>query len=159
MKTERIKEIVCVAVLIVFIFILTGNSSVSPKSGEEVFKSIGAAVGTDDRQDIKKCDNQRIKKEFGFTHNDFEYVTYYASDSVMEVRELLIIKLRDKSQLDSVESAVKKRVGDKSKLFKGYAPEQSAKLDKYIFEYKKGFVLYAVSDNPDKLISAFKKAL
>lgn len=159
MKAERIKEIICVVVLVVFIIVLSGNSSVSKSTGEEVFKSINATVRIDEQKDIKKCDNQRIKKEFGFTHNDFDYVTYYASDSVMEVREILVIKLRDKSQLDSVESAVKKRVEDKAKLFKGYAPEQSAMLDKYIFEYKKGFVLYAVSDNPDQLISAFKKAL
>lgn len=159
MKAERVKEIICVAVLIVFIIVLSGNSSVSQSSGEDVLKSVSTAVALTKQKDIKKCNNQRIKKEFGFTHHDFEYIAYYASDSVMEVRELLIIKLRDKTQLDFVESAVRKRVDEKAKLFKGYAPEQSAMLDKYILEYKKGFVIYAVSDNPDKLISAFKKAL
>ena len=159
MHAERIKEIICVVVLVVFIVFLTGNSSVSKSTGDEVFKSVDAAVSVSGQKDIKKCDNQRIKKEFGFTHNDFDYVTYYASDSVMEVRELLIIKLKDKSQLDSVRQATETRVTDKAKLFKGYAPEQSAMLDKYVFEYKKGFILYAVCDNPDQLISAFKKAL
>ena len=159
MNADRIKELLCVVVLVVFIVFLSGNSSISKASGNDVFKAVNAEIKISKTADIKKCNNQRIKKEFGFTHHDFEYIAYYASDSVMEVRELLIIKLRDKTQLDFVESAVRKRVDEKAKLFKGYAPEQSAMLDKYILEYKKGFVIYAVSDNPDKLISAFKKAL
>lgn len=159
MRAVKIKEIICVVALVAFIVFLTGSSTVSKSTGDEVFKSVNTAVAISKQKDIKKCDNQRIKKEFGFTHNDFDYVIYYASDSVMEVRELLILKLKDKSQLDSVQSAIEKRVTDKSKLFKGYAPEQSAMLDKYVFEYKKGFVIYAVCDNPDKLISAFEKAL
>lgn len=159
MKAERIKELLCVAVLVVFVIFLTGNSSISQKNGSEVFKAVNSEVKISKQADIKKCDNQRIKKEFGFTHNDFEYITFYASDSVMEVREFLLIKLNDKSQLDSVKEAIEKRVKEKSELFKGYAPEQSAMLEKYVLEYKNGFVIYAVSDTPDKLISAFKKAI
>ncbi len=159
MNANRIKELLCVAVLIVFIVFLAGSSAISKTPGNEVLKAVNAEIKISKQADIKKCDNQKIKKEFGFTHNDFEYITYYASDSVMEVRELLIIKLKDKSQLDSVKEAIEKRVEEKSALFKGYAPEQSAMLEKYVLEYKKGFVVYAVSDTPDKLISAFKKAV
>ena len=159
MNANRIKELLCVVVLIVFIIFLTGNSSISKATGKEVLKAVNAGIKISEQEDIKKCDNQKIKKEFGFTHNDFEYITYYASDSVMEVRELLIIKLKDKSQLDSVKEAIEKRVEEKSELFKGYAPEQSAMLDNYVLEYKKGFLIYAVSDTPDQLISAFKKAV
>ncbi|MCI6771594.1 MAG: DUF4358 domain-containing protein [Oscillospiraceae bacterium] len=159
MNADRIKELLCVVVLVVFIVFLSGNSSISKASGNDVFKAVNAEIKISKTADIKKCNNQRIKKEFGFTHNDFEYITYYASDSVMEVRELLIIKLQDKSQLDSVNEAIEKRVKDKAELFKGYAPEQSAMLEKYVLEYKKGFVIYAVSDTPDKLISAFNNAI
>lgn len=159
MKSERIRELLCVAVLIAFVFFLTDSSSISEKSGDEVFNAVNAEIKISEQADIRQCDHQRIKKEFGLAHNDFEYIAYYASDSVMEVRELLIIKLKDKSQLDAVTEAIEKRVEEKSELFRGYAPEQSAMLGQYVLEYKKGFVLYAVSDTPDKLISVFKKAV
>ena len=72
MNANRIKELLCVVVLIVFIIFLTGNSSISKATGKEVLKAVNAEIKISEQEDIKKCDNQKIKKEFGFTHNDFD---------------------------------------------------------------------------------------
>lgn len=159
MNSEKIKEALCVIAFVLFVVFLTAETKTSDKSAEEVFKSVGAAMQLDEHSEIKKCGGQKLKKQFGFSENDFNGSVYYASDSVMEVREILLVKLKEGISADAVTEALEKRVTDKAALFKGYAPEQSAMLDRYVIVKKGGFVLFVVWDSPEKIVSAFKKSL
>lgn len=156
MSSQRIKELVCVVVLVVFVVCLSAGSSVSKKSASEVFDQIKSKTQIGE---IKKCDKSKFKKETGFAENEFESVVYYGSDSVMEVREIIVVKLKDSSQSRTLVQSLEERVSKKAELFKGYAPEQSAMLDSFVLEEKGGFVFFAVGSEPQKLKSAFEKAL
>ncbi|MCM1544479.1 MAG: DUF4358 domain-containing protein [Ruminococcus sp.] len=154
--SERIKEILCVLMLVVFIFLLTGNAKVSSKTADEISASVSKTMDT---KGLEKCKTAKFKKEFGFDMNAFDSVVYLASDSVMDVRELLIVHLKESSPEEELMQAIESRIKDKAALFKGYAPEESALLESYILKKEAGVILFAVCKNPDSVYTAFKKAL
>lgn len=156
MKAVRYKEIFCVVVLVVFIAALCFGGKTSKATAEEVFKAVSSAVETGETE---LCKNEKFKKEFGFGVGEFDGVFYMASDSIMEVREILVVKLKDTSPAKELVESIEARVENKHTLFKGYAPEQSALLDKYILVQNGNFILFAVSDSPAQIEKAFKKAL
>ncbi|MGN0468531.1 MAG: DUF4358 domain-containing protein [Acutalibacteraceae bacterium] len=152
----KIKELLCVALLAAFIITMTHETAVSDKSASEVFEGVKSAVSV---SELSKCDKAKFKKETGFAENEFDGVIYYASDSVMEVREVLIIKLADQSQAQPLVEKLKSRAEQKGELFRGYAAKQSALLDSYVLENKAGFVFFAVCDKPEIAADAFRKSL
>ena len=137
MNKHRVIEIICVVFLICFIFIISGDGKYSDKTVEEVVNAVSAEV---DMEVMTSYEKNKVKQEFGIDFAGIDSFAYYASDSIMTVDELLIIKLQS-------------RVKDKQVLFEGYAPEQSALLKKYDLTYKNGFIFYAVgADSTDARI-------
>lgn len=156
MKAVKFKEFLCVVVLALFIAFLTNGTSVSDKSAQEVFEKVSATV---DMAELAKCDKAKLKKETGFEAGQFEDVLFYASDNVMQVREIMIVKLKEETQAQPLMKALEKRVSQKANLFKGYAPEQSAMLESYVLESRGGFVFFCVCEKPQMTLNTFKNAL
>ena len=77
----------------------------------------------------------------------------------MEVRELLLVEAKSKDDVDAIVEKIKSRIEEKKALFKNYAPEQSALLENYALQKKGKFIMFTVSDSPEKFVEAFKKAL
>jgi len=156
MNKMRIKEGICVAVLFVFILLLLTQNKQSTAEPQQVFDAITASI---DVSTLEDCTAKRFKKEFGFDAQAFEDVRFLASDDIMEVRELLLVKLSQETEAQPLIDKIKARVEDKGELFAGYAPEQSGYLESYVLLQRGGYVLYLVSDKPDDAVRAFKKAL
>ena len=77
----------------------------------------------------------------------------------MDVREILIIKLKENQTSDEAIEKIEKRLKNKQTLFEGYAPEQSAMLKDYCLKQKAGFIFYAVHNDKETALSAFNKIL
>lgn len=156
MSKLRIKEIVCVALLLVFVLLLVTQNKQSASDPQTVFDAVLASV---DVSALEERREDQFKKAFGFDAQDFDFVSYYAASDVMEVRELLLVKLPEGADAQPLVDKIKARVEDKAELFAGYAPEQSGYLETYVLLTRGGYVLYVVSDTPDDAVRAFKKAL
>ena len=156
MKQRRIKEGVCVLVLLVFILLLATQNKQSTAEPQAVFDAVQHAI---DVSALTERTEERFKKEFGFDAQDFAFVGYLSSDSIMEVRELLLVQLTPGADAQPLLDKIKARVDDKAELFRGYAPEQSGQLDSYVLLQRGGYILFVVSDTPDDAIRAFKKAI
>ena len=156
MKQRRIKEGLCVLVLLVFVILLMTQDKQSAADPQAVFEAVQSAMQVDG---LAVCKDERIKKEFGVEPRTFDYVGYLASDSIMEVREILLVHLAPDSDEQDLLDKITARVTDKAELFSGYAPEQSGYLEKYELLSRGGFVLFVVSDTPDDAVRAFKKAI
>jgi hypothetical protein len=156
MNKLRIKEAACVVVLLVFILVLSTQNKQSSADLQSVFDAVSGAV---DVSALEDCAESRFKKEFGLDAQEFDDVRYLASDDVMEVRELLLVKLPQDNDGQALLDRIKASVNDKAELFAGYAPEQSGYLESYVLLQRSGYVLYVVSDTPDEAVRAFKKAL
>lgn len=143
MNKHRIFEIICVVLLICFIFFISREEPYSDKSVRDVVDAVSAEINV---EELKLYNKNKIQEEFDIEFQDIDSYAYYASDSVMNVEELLVIKLKEGAKADNITEKIEQRVKDKQVLFEGYAPEQSAMLKNYVLIYQKGFIFYAVCD-------------
>lgn len=151
----RFFEIVCVVVLCFFISAMVADEEYSDKTVKEVEKTALSSINIDGLSLIK---TNKIKEEFGFDFEGIEGCRYYASDSIMDVREFMIIKLKPDVKPNDVLDIIENRVKEKQILFDGYAPEESAMLKNYELKYQSGFVFYAVGKDSAEALKAFLSA-
>lgn len=156
MKSYRWKEWLCVIALVVFVFAITANRSNSDAEPETVFDAV---LQTLEAPELKKQKDAVFKKAFGLETGDFEGVCYAASDDVMEVREVLVVKLKSADGAERLIERIETRAEEKTVLFEGYAPEQAALLQKSVVRRKGNFVLFVVCDKPAYAVRAFLRAL
>lgn len=156
MKKYRIAEIICIVILVVFIGVLSREETASDKTVSEVAKAVSSAVDT---KGLKKQSELQIKKELSLSSDSYDGFYFIRSDEIMDVREIIIIKLKDNQSSDEAIKKITKRVEEKKTLFEGYAPEQSAMLQSYVLKQKAGFIFYAVTDENETALSAFNKIL
>ena len=156
MNKHRVIEIICVVFLVCFIFIISADDTYSDKTVGEVVNAVSAEVNMEELSSFKK---NKVKQEFGIDFSGIDSFAYYASDSVMNVDELLVIKLREGVKADDITGIIEARAKDKQVLFEGYAPEQSALLKNYVLSSKNGFVFYAVGEDATDALGIFLSAV
>ena len=152
----RAGAILCVVLTIVFVFFVTRKVPVSDKTVDEIAARLTESFDT---SELTLRSGGEFKKTFLLSAGDYDGVVYYSADSIMDVRELLVVRLKDESQSQQLVNVIKSRAEDKIVLFNGYAPEEEALLGSYVLESSRGFVLFAVCSNPDKVLESFKEAL
>ncbi len=157
MKHLRIKEILCVLVLALFIFaVLAQRQQTSDAKAADVGAAVAAACGL---EKLEPRGDQAFKKEFGLDPQQFDGGYYAASDDVMEVRELLVVRLKPGDDGAALLETLRQRVQQKIVLFEGYAAEQTALLKSHQLIQRGNFVLFAVCDVPADAAKAFRSAL
>ena len=156
MNKHRVIEIICVVFLVCFIAVISREETYSNKTPGEIFDTVKVEMNMDD---LGKVSKNEIKKDFGIDFQGIDSFIYYASDAIMNVDEIMIIKLKEGHKAEGILEKIEKRVNDKQVLFDGYAPEQSALLKNYVLTYKNGMIFYAVGDGADEALKAFKSTI
>lgn len=156
MNRQRIFEIVSIAVLIVFIAVMSFEPTYSEKTIDEVAE---AAAESFDVSGLNKIKKNQIIEDFDIDFSQVDSFVYYASDSIMNVSELMIVKTIQGASCSDIEEKIEKRVSEKQVLFEGYAPEQSALLKEYVLYSGSGFIFYAVGENANEAFSQFKSSV
>ena len=77
----------------------------------------------------------------------------------MKVEEVLVVKLKDVSQADAIESAVQSRVDTQLQSFEGYGPEQCKLLDDHVLDIQGNYVLFVVNGEAQAADKAFQNSL
>ncbi len=152
----KLSEIVCIVCLIAFIMFVNSEGKISEKSAPEVAESVISVMNLEGTAEQKA---KELKKQFSFNTEEFDSFVYYKSDEVMNVRELLIIKVKETEQISALTKEIEKVLTDKKNLFESYAPEQSALLEKAIIETEQNFIFYAVGEDVSTAYSAFINSL
>lgn len=145
-----------VVVLLVFIILLQAGSKNSSSSINAVTKSVIKSIET---EGMEEGSNRLFKKFYGLNANDYEGVTLYAPVTNMDAEELLIIKLKDSSQADSVTEAINNRLETQKSSFEGYGIEQFELLENSILDVQGNFILYIVHPDASKADQAFRNSL
>ena len=89
--------VVVFIVYIVFLLSREGGNEVPVKT---ISKNILAVAKT---EGMKKGTTQDLKKYYRLNASDYDGVMLYIPDDVMSVNEILVVKLKDKSQAEAVE--------------------------------------------------------
>lgn len=149
-------KIVLIACLLVFIGWILMSDANSAKSAEEVETAVMAAVDT---SAIEKGQVQDIRRVFGLNPDDYEGIVYYKPLSTMDVKEILIVKLRSDEQSEAVESSIRARVDSQLQSFQGYGVEQCQLLENAVIKVQGNFIFYAVADNVSECKEVFLSSL
>lgn len=108
---------------------------------------------------MEKGDGKSLKRYYKLNINDYDGVTLYTPISTMDVNEMLIIKVKDKSQIESLEDSIDSRINYQLQSFGGYGPEQCALVNNYELKTKGDYVFFAVSENAEQLKEAFLNSI
>lgn len=142
--------------LLAFIIVLQRGDKTSTADIGDVATAVTAQL---DLSNVQEGTNSDLKKYYGLSASDYEGVVYYAPVSNMDAEELLIIKLKDTSQADTVESAIQSRLETQKNTFDGYGVEQYNLLEKSVLDVKGNYILYVVHADASKADQAFKNNL
>jgi len=152
----RLGEIACVLLLVGFIAFVSSEDKISTVPFKTVVKEV---VSVCDLKDLKKRDKLELKRKFSLDATEFRGAVYYSSETVMDVRELLIISADNKDALRSAEDIIIKYVTEKAQLFEGYAPKESELISSHVLTDKKGYLLFYIGEEKEKVVSAFTESL
>ena len=104
---------------------------------------------------MEKGDSKSLKRFYKLNANDYDGFILYTPQSTMDVNEVLIVKVKDKSQIESLEDSIDSRINYQLQSFSGYGPEQCALVNDYELKTKGDFVFFAVSENANQIKEAF----
>lgn len=152
----RLGEIACVLLLVGFIAFVSSEDKISTVPFKTVAKSV---ISVCDLKGLKKRDRLELKRKFSLDAADFRGAVYYSSETVMDVRELLIISADNKAALEAAEEKLSRYVTEKAQLFEGYAPKESELISSHVLTNKKGYLLFYIGEEKEKVVSAFSESL
>ena len=154
--TELIRWVAVAAMALCLILTFGGD----PISSAE-FADVSAAVLPEvDTANMLEAENQMVKRLYGLDPVNFEGCALYYPRTNMDAEELLIIKLKDKSQQEEVKAALEARVQTQKTTFEGYGVEQMDLLNNYcVVDVRGNFALLVVSKTCDAAQAAFQDAL
>ena len=142
--------------LISLIVMFSGNA-ISDAEPAQVAEAVTQVI---EMENMLEGDNTMIKRFYGLDPSAYEACILYYPTTNMMAEELLIVKLRDVSQQETVRAAAEKRIATQKTTFEGYGPEQFALLsDHSVVEVRGNYVLFVVNERSAAARDAFLDAL
>lgn len=143
---------VCLALILVLVYRLSAQGRESQTEFSVMAETVTAAV---DMTEVQEADNQMVKRLYGLDPGDYEGVLLYYPTTNMGAEELLLVKLSDVSQQDTVAAAMEARVASQMAVFEGYAPKQYDMLQRSVIERQGNYLLLVVAEDPEPVRQAF----
>lgn len=113
-----------------------------------------------DLTNVLEADNQMIRRLYGLDISAYESCILYYPATNMGAEELLIVKLADPEQGDTVRAAVEARLKTQKNTFDGYGVEQTDLLNNHaVVEVRGNYVLFVVGQTAEQVRQAFLDAL
>ena len=147
------------AAILALICLLTmfGSNKISDADPADVEAAVIAEL---DMSAMLKADNQMVKRLYGLDPASFESCILYYPNTNMMAEEVLILKLSDTSQQQTVRAAIEARVETQKTTFDGYGVEQYALLtENCIIDIRGNYVLFVVNADCAAAQKAFAGAL
>lgn len=156
MSKAGLGQLVCVILLIAFIGVSFFGKQDTDKTAEEIAEAVTAQVSTEGMQEFG---SERLFSQLGLSGEDFGSFVYYGSEDIMDVREILIIRGGEGSDLADVAELIGKKAEEKYNTYKDYDPVASALLEKRVIEVSSGAIVYIVHDEASAGLEAFLKCV
>lgn len=159
MKTSvyEIARWAVVLVAVISLIIMFGGNTVSNADPAEV---AAAVTGQIDMTNMLEGDNTMIKRFYGLDPSAYEACILYYPTTNMMAEELLIVKLSDVSQQETVRAAVEARIATQKNTFEGYGVEQFEMLsNNAVVEVRGNYVLFVVNAASSAARDAFLDAI
>lgn len=104
---------------------------------------------------LEKGDANTLKRLYGLEGGAYDGWFLYTAESMMDVTEVLVVKVSDESQMEDVEAAVNERLSQQKTSFQGYGTNQTALLNHAAQVSRGDYYFFAVSEEIDAWEEAF----
>lgn len=145
-----------ICILTLTVLFISGCGINENKNLGDIEKDISSNVSL---EKMEKGDSKTLKRYYGLNSNDLEEFVLYTPKSTMDVDELLIVKVKDSSQIESMQDTIDSRVNKQIESFSGYGPKQCELLENYEMKVKGNYVFFAVSENAQEMKDTFKDSI
>ena len=126
------------------------------KNLEDIENDISSKISLDK---MEKGNSKTLKRYYGLNSSDLDKFILYTPKSTMDVDELLIIKVKDESQIQSIQDVIDSRVNKQIESFSGYGPKQCELLENYEMKVKGKYIFFAVSEDAQEMKEIFKESI
>ena len=151
-----LSKYVLLACIILFVVIIFHNTEDSRKSFETVEKELRRTL---DSEFLEDCGSQELKRYYSLNSENYAGIMLLTAEESMSAEEILLIKVKEQSQLEEIEAAVYKRLESRINDFGSYAPEQTALLEAAEVTMRGDYFFLAVSEYAEEYKEAFIKSL
>lgn len=151
-----IMKYVVFVLIIAFVVVLMLYNSGSSKPYEEVRQSLEAAL---DKESLTEQDQTALRKNFNLNAADYAGVMYYSTGANISAEEVLLVKVKNDSQVQEVTAAVDQRIESRINDFEGYAPDEVKLLENARRSVRGTYIFFACSPKADEYLSAFNSSL
>ena len=155
-SASRVMKYVTLAAILAFVIILMLFMSGSTRPFDEVKEAVAESLDPDE---LTEQDGARLKRDFGLNAVDYSGVAYYSAKSTISASEVLLIRVKDYEQIQTVLDAVGQRTESRMKDFESYLPEQAHLLADARQSVRGAYVFYAVSPKAGEYLKAFSGSL
>ena len=155
-SASTITKMALVLVLIIFLAIVYNMNNAKDVPLKDIESELKEKT---DIKDLKKCNTRELLEFIGIDYSNYDEVIYYKSGIALDVKEILIVKAKEKSDLDAVEDAVETRINDQINTYRDYGPKQVAELKNAVVIKRGKYLFYAVSPKPEKYEEVFAHAV
>ena len=153
----ELARIVLAAITVFLLILLMGSAPETNVSLEELEAVTAPQLLEGEAQ---KADERMLRRLYGLNPSDYAEVVLYYPASNMGVEELLLVKLNDTAQAETVEAAIAARLAAQKQSFDGYGVEQTALLNNNaVTEVRGRYILFAVGVNAQAIRQTFLDAL
>lgn len=155
-RIARVMKYVVLVLTIAFVVVLMIYASGSSRPFKEVEDAVSRSL---DKSNLTLQDGAAFKREFGLSEADYAGVMYYASEFSISAEEVLVVLVKDESQVQEVTEAIDKQVEARKNDFDGYAPEEVKLLEDAKQSVRGRYIFFAVAPKAEEYLEAFSSSL
>lgn len=130
------------------------NSNIQP----DVTKIKDDIVATIEFPDMVDANSDNIDLMYSLDADIFDSISVIYAGSGGYADEVTVIKLKSKDDIENVKKVLEGRVADRLIAFEGYAPLETAKLEKAVVKTNGNYVFLAICDDSKKAEKIFDDA-
>ncbi len=140
--------VVIIAIAVLAMIIVKNNNKTIQINIEDLASKILQSGAFED--ELIKVDSEMIMKDYNFTADEVEeFVSYQGSGATSE--EIVILKVKDKSNLNSIKDKINARIEERKEAFQSYLPKEVGKIDNNILRVEGNYVIFCVSNDSSKV--------
>ena len=155
-RIARVMKYVVLVLTIAFVVVLMIYASGSSRPFKEVEDAVSRSL---DKSNLTLQDGAAFKREFGLSEADYAGVMYYASEFSISAEEVLVVLVKDESQVQEVTEAIDKQVEARKNDFDGYAPEEVKLLEDAKQSVRGRYIFFAAAPEAEEYLEAFSNSL
>ena len=135
--------VVIVAVVLAVMFIPRNNEDIQINI-QDLASEIAESGSFEDQ--LMQVDSEMVMEDYNFSSDEInELVSYQGSGATSE--EIVILQVKDKSQINDVKSKIDTRLAERKEAFESYLPEEVGKIDNNTLKVEGNYVILCIAND------------